>query len=241
MHFSSSAQQLTPEQLWDKGITAYQTQHYQEAETLFTQLTSADPKSAKAQFNLGNTFFKLKDLPKAILAYKRALLLDPSLHEAQNNLSLCKTMVEQALIQPDSVFFIQWWHQLTKPSLSNTWAIVALLFFAGLLFFFVKKFILKKHQPYFNQITLALCGLTCLTLLLAFSSLPKAPGLKEAVVICESCSLFNQPEKESVKIPLYGGTVVEIKTIKNGVAKVELEDGQTGFIDLQNIERVADK
>jgi tetratricopeptide (TPR) repeat protein len=71
---------------WEAANQAYQNGKYEEAKVNYLQLVRAGQYSADLFYNLGNVWFKLGDLGRAILNYERALLLDPSLDEAGSNL-----------------------------------------------------------------------------------------------------------------------------------------------------------
>lgn len=71
---------------WAAANQAYQAGKYEEAKVDYLQLVHAGQYSADLFYNLGNVWFKLGDQGRAILNYKRALLLNPRLDEAESNL-----------------------------------------------------------------------------------------------------------------------------------------------------------
>jgi len=71
---------------WAAANQAYQAGKYEEAKVDYLQLVHAGHYSADLFYNLGNVWFKLGDQGRAILNYKRALLLNPRLDEAESNL-----------------------------------------------------------------------------------------------------------------------------------------------------------
>jgi tetratricopeptide (TPR) repeat protein len=68
-------------QLYDQGKFTEAKQHYE-------QLAEAQPPSANVFYNLGNTNHRLGAPGPAMLAYERALALDPTHPEARANLAL---------------------------------------------------------------------------------------------------------------------------------------------------------
>lgn len=60
-----------------KGIAAYNTQKYTEAETHFRQAIAEDPVYARAHCYLGNTLHKLGSPEDAVLEWKKAVIVEP--------------------------------------------------------------------------------------------------------------------------------------------------------------------
>lgn len=63
----------------------YQDQEYEKALEIY-QTLAGQVLSREVQFNLGNCYFRLGQTGRACLAYRRALLADPGMVEARQNL-----------------------------------------------------------------------------------------------------------------------------------------------------------
>jgi len=75
---------------YNEANALYQQNKYKEsAEMNMSALGKAktDKERAMASFNLGNSFYKVGDFPKAIEAYKQTLRIDPSDLDAKKNLT----------------------------------------------------------------------------------------------------------------------------------------------------------
>jgi tetratricopeptide (TPR) repeat protein len=71
---------------WDSANTAYEDGKYEQAKVDYVQMIESHEYSAELFYNLGNAWFKLDDLGRAILNYQRALILHPGFEEANANL-----------------------------------------------------------------------------------------------------------------------------------------------------------
>jgi len=78
----------TPEELYKKGNSSYESEDYEKAVFIYEKLLGMDEVSPEVFYNLGNSRFKLKKIGKAILNYERALRLDPRDRDTRFNLNL---------------------------------------------------------------------------------------------------------------------------------------------------------
>ncbi|MFM7449958.1 MAG: tetratricopeptide repeat protein, partial [Leptolyngbyaceae cyanobacterium] len=78
----------TIDQLLQQGIESGTSGRYVEAERIFRQAISQDPKNAAAYYNLGLALYYQKKLDEAVKAYNQAIALDPKFAAAYNNLGI---------------------------------------------------------------------------------------------------------------------------------------------------------
>ena len=71
---------------WNAANAAYAAGRYEEAKVDYVQLVDSRQYSPELFYNLGDAWFKLNDQGRAILNYKRALVLNPGFEEARANL-----------------------------------------------------------------------------------------------------------------------------------------------------------
>src|SRR5512135_2733550 len=74
----SSFSQETRTAKFNQGVTAFTAGNYKEALQAWTEIYNTGYRSANLDYNIGNAYFKLNDVPNAILFYERAYLLDPA-------------------------------------------------------------------------------------------------------------------------------------------------------------------
>lgn len=71
----------------------YSEERYDEAATLYDAIAESGFESADVQYNLGNARFKAGRLGHAVLAYERALELEPSHEDAAANLAFVQELL----------------------------------------------------------------------------------------------------------------------------------------------------
>lgn len=74
------------------GNDAYERGAYEEAAAVYQELAGSGVVSAALQHNLGNALFKSGRLGPAILAYERALRLEPKDPDVRSNLDYLRTL-----------------------------------------------------------------------------------------------------------------------------------------------------
>src|SRR5512133_2441774 len=78
---------------FNQGVASYSAANYQDALDKWTDLYNTGYRSAKLNYNIANAYFKIRNIPSAILFYERAYLLDPSDEDINYNLQIARTMI----------------------------------------------------------------------------------------------------------------------------------------------------
>ena len=86
------------------GITEYQNKNFDKALDNFLLAKNSGAKNPDVYYNIGNTYFRLNNISKAIVYYKRALLLDSSYKPAINNLEFTLSMTKDKQIETEDNF-----------------------------------------------------------------------------------------------------------------------------------------
>lgn len=88
--------------------------YYREALTSYEQLLAAGIKNARLYYNVGNIYFHLNDLGRAIVNYRRGLRLEPGNPRLQANLRYALSLrVDQIEASPRASLLSQvlFWHE----------------------------------------------------------------------------------------------------------------------------------
>ena len=79
--------QTTPPPTPPDAASLYRAGQFEQAAQAYEQLASSAPDSAYYAYNLGNAYFKLNRIGKAVLFYRRAFALQPRDQDIRANLS----------------------------------------------------------------------------------------------------------------------------------------------------------
>ena len=116
-----------------EGNAAYEEGNYDQAMSLYRQIEESGMESAALYYNMGNTYYKMKSYPMAILYYEKALKLDPGNEDIRTNLEIANlAIVDKINVLPQS-FIARWWNGLKTSLSADGWAWVSVAAFALLL------------------------------------------------------------------------------------------------------------
>lgn len=220
---------------------AYKKQDYQKAITTYENILANGEKSAFLYYNLGNAYFKNGELPKAILNYEKAALLDPNDSDIQHNLNFAYSN------QPDNIehlapgFLPRVFQSLYRLFSVDTWAILGIIFL--ILFCVAISIFLFAQRLSYRRIALStiicsfILGTTAVSC--AQSRHAELTSHEYAIVIEPTTSIKTEPIITATDLAtIHGGIKVKIVNEAFGWLKVQLGNGKEGWILAQNIERI---
>lgn len=229
----------SPETIADSANAAYQRGDYFEASELYDSVYQMDYHSAPLYYNLANSYFKLDDIPRAILFYERALKLDPGNPDIRQNLAMASELTIDKIEKVPKLFYERWWQSLINSASADEWAVVTLTAFiimlagAGL-FFFAGSLFLRKSGFYAGLLALII---TVFSLIFALKQHNNRVKDKAAVVFNPAVTVKSSPDKSSVDLfVLHEGTKVYILDKVGKWYEINTDNGSVGWIEQEAVE-----
>lgn len=228
---------------FEQANAAYAEGRYAEAATLYSELIDQqglDSRSmATLYYNLGNAQFKQGELAQSILAYERALRMQPSHREARHNLRFAQSRITDNI--PEQDFFVSTWARAVRNSLSEpTWWMVSvglwLLTLCAIILF------LLGRTTWLRKTAFHIAWLALLFALIAGCnaySLNRRDALRaEAVITQGVVNAKASPDRSGTDLfTLHEGTKVTIRETIGEWANVRVGNYE-GWVRLQNLERI---
>ena len=223
---------------FDAANAAYAEGRYDEAATLYQAMIDEQP-NATLYYNLGNAQFKKGELAQAILAYERALRLEPNHKDAQYNLAFAQSRITDNIVEQD--FFVSSWVRAVRNRLSeSTWLILSISLFVlalvGLLLF------LLGREPWLRKTAFHVAWVALLFSLIAglnAASLHKRDTLRNEAIITQGVvNAKSSPDRSGTDLfTLHEGTKVTIRETIGEWSNVSV--GQNvGWIRTTCLERI---
>ncbi len=220
--------------------SAYINNDFAGAAELYEGILANEGESADIYYNLGNSYYKMDNIAKAVLNYERALLLNPADSDIRFNLELAQSKTVDKVTPISEVFFISWMKALINSMNEKGWSQIAILSFllslSGLvLYFFGKKIGLKKIGFLSAIFFLFICIVTN-----SFASTQKneLQSHDNAIIMAPSVTVRSTPNEGGTELfILHEGRKVTIKddTMKDW-KEIQLEDGNAGWVPASVIE-----
>ncbi|MDP6977174.1 MAG: hypothetical protein QF570_01055 [Myxococcota bacterium] len=213
-------------------------ERFRRAERLFATVATVAAPTSDLHANLGNAALQAEHLGAAVLAYRRALLLDPDHDRASQNLEHVRGLTPDWVPRPEtqSVFgsFFDW-HRTMSPSerkllAALAFALAALLLAAGI----ASNSVAARNAS-------LLPGLVWIVLLASMVADPSAAAQEQGVVvgrelIVRAADSVHSPARFSRPLPI--GAEVDILEARETWLRVALANGREGWVRASGVERV---
>lgn len=223
----------------ETAAAAYAKGDYQQAAECYTKLLKVG-ESAELYYNLGNCEYRLGNITQSIIAYERALRLNPGDSDTRYNLQFLRGKTIDKVVPVDEMFFVTWYHSLQNLMSIDAWAILAVsAFVLALMLILAYLFgsnILLRKIGFFG----ALVGLLIFVLGLLFAYQRKV-ALSEhniAIVLTPTLNVKATPaESSSDAFVIHEGTRLTITdSSMNAWYGVRLDDGKEGWLPKNSVE-----
>lgn len=246
----------TPEEVLNEAVHEYKAaldsndsderlEKFRRAEMLFARLADGDPEdlhdgihNADLYVNLGNAAMGARQLGPAILAYRRALQLDPDHHRARQNLAHARTLLADWVPRPEEggVFdtFFAWTGRLSIGEFETL---------AGIAFLVTAVLVagsIRWRQPVLRNLAF-IPGLAWLLLVGAIVFLVfenKNDGAVVTVPEVVARSADSTGASPRFAQPLPSGTEVQVLETRDDWSRVRLSDGRDAWLPRSAVEMV---
>ena len=111
-----------------KGDSAYIKEDYTAAIQIYEALLK-NGEAAEVYYNLGNSYYKIGEIAKAVLNYERALLLQPGNSDIRANLEVARAKTIDKVEAIPEVFFVSWIKSLINSMSVDAWATLGIISF----------------------------------------------------------------------------------------------------------------
>lgn len=215
-----------------KGNEAYKAGDYEAA---LNHYLEAEPhtEGLAINYNLGNAYFKLGQIPESILHYERARRFAPSNEDVLYNLSLANDLiVDKIEVLPKSKVQI-WWRTFRYSMGPDGWAKICILLSVAavilyLLFYFAHGKGLRR-TGFFGALIAFIFAILAYTLAVSAENYRYAE--KSAIIFTDKVDVKSEPRGGSVNVfVLHAGTKVELLSQEGEWYEVEIASGAQGWI-----------
>jgi len=230
-----------PDSLFYKANEEYNKEMYADAAEDYLKVIAAGYESGTLYYNLGNAYFKLDDIPSAILYYEKAKKLNPYDEDLDFNLNVAKMKVLDKIEPLPELFFKTWWRDLVNLFRADSWTEISLalfvLFFVLLSLYLLSGFTrIRKLSFYTGLIVLVM---SVFTFVLASQKFTMEKNLKEAIVFAPTITVKSSPNENSVDLfVIHEGSKVQVIDKVGEWYKIRIANGSIGWLPLETVKAI---
>lgn len=225
--------------IFSQANAQYAEGNYAEAAAQYQEILQEQP-SAEVYYNLGNAYFKQGELAQSILAYERALRLNPSFKDAKHNLDFAQSKIIDNIEDTQSFFLSNWLKVIRNTLSQSTWMILSIsLFILTLIGFFIFAFSrnvgLRKSAFYIGLIALIISIGACAN---AGSLHKRDKQRAEAIITQGIVNAKASPDRSGTELfTLHEGTKVKITEVIGEWCCIHVGNN-VGWMQLSHLERI---
>jgi tetratricopeptide (TPR) repeat protein len=223
------------------GNEMYSAGKYQEALDSWLSLYNSGFHTAELEYNIGNAYFKLENVPVSILFYERALLLKPADEDILYNLQIARTLAVDKFSEIPDLFFITWFNFISLYLSTNTWAISGLVTFILFLVMLSLYFYSKNYRLKVAGFWTALFMLLFSVFSIAFSARNNKLVYKsdKAIIMSPQVNGKSSPDESGTDLfLLHEGTKVTTGEKVGDWFEIRLSDGNKGWVPSNSLEKL---
>ena len=226
---------------FDKATTLYQKGDYTQAAAVYSSILKSGKESSALYYNLGNTYYKLNNVPESIYYYEKALQLDPKNADAKNNLIFANQMKVDAITPLPKTWVRQLSDGIVGLFSAHTWAVLSIIgvfafVLSFLLYYFVERTALKRT---FFSLMLAFLFFAIGSYTLAHFCHKQVSQTQYAILFDKTVRVFSDANAYSSEVmQLHEGTKVEIIEDAKDWVKIRLVNGKTGWTKVSSLRKL---
>jgi tetratricopeptide (TPR) repeat protein len=225
----------------ERAIQSYHNKDFKESLQSFQELENESLLNENILYNIGNCYFQLGQIGKAILYYKRCLKLSPGHEQAGKNLSIALTLTKDQQGNEQSDFLTNLWERILITFPLNSLALILIsLFFVIIVVINVIIFRYRNREKTAPMFLLfLLLFLFLFFILLSLTQWNRFHDDSKAVLIASTEIGYSGPSEEFTRVfTIHEGMILEIEKTENEWSLIKLPNGIGGWIRTNSFEKI---
>jgi tetratricopeptide (TPR) repeat protein len=233
--FSLSVSADQASNLFLQANKAYAEGKYQQAVDLNLQILQQRQVSGEVYFNLGNAYYKLNQIGRAILYYEKARIYLAGDDALEQNLKIARLKIIDKIEPIPELFLIDWWKAAIDVFTPTALAWICFALFTAA-FFWLAFYFLFNRRIFFRLTWIT--GLIFFILLVLFiGKIYQFETSRYGIIFADKISVVGEPTLTGQELfILHQGTKVKINRNLDGWYEISLADGKTGWIKADGLE-----
>lgn len=221
------------------AVEQFNAGNYSDAADSWLGLFNAGYDNYEILYNLGNAYYKMNDIPMAILFYERALLRKPGNEDIKYNLAIASGHIKDRFESIPGVFLVRWFNYISLTLLYDSWAVISIVSFIIalgliLLFLFLSRYNLKILSFWVGLLFLIV---SVFSLSFSYRSRDLVYSSNEAIVVSPVVTGRSTPGESGTELfVIHEGLKVRTGEKLGEWIEIRLPDGNKGWVTTSSIE-----
>jgi len=230
--------QLTLASEWDEyfksGNQAYNEGNYETAITEYQKIIDYGIESGEVYFNLGNAYYKINEIGRAILFYEKAQKFLEGDEALQQNLKIASLKIIDKIEPIPELFINAWWKKLIHLISIESLGWLSLISFVLFSQFLALYIIYRKKM--FSR-TMWIFSIICVIIFVVYiGRIYEFETTQFGIIFDKKISVVSEPGLGASELfILHEGTKVMINRTTGDWYEVTIADGKTGWCKSQSI------
>ena len=224
-----------------EAINSYQDKDYQAALEKFSLIENEGIVNSDLYYNIGNCYFRLNEIGRAILYYKKALKVRSDHKAARRNLEYALTFTKDKQNSENESVIRSFWLKAFDSISINLLAIILFLIFALIIILISIIIIHFKNREKTVPIFITTILITFFSAFLIISVLKWQEFHKddEAVLLSTSPIGYSGPGEDFTRVfTIHEGMIFTIERSEENWSLIKLENGLGGWINKDTFVRI---
>jgi tetratricopeptide (TPR) repeat protein len=220
--------------------------YYDEGEFLpaietYQAILESGFESAALYYNLGNAYFKINDLPSAILNFEKARKIAPFDDDIHNNLEIANSRIVDKIEPLPGLFIFKWWNLLINLQSLEQWVRINvgsfILILLMILTFLMARYIwLRKLSFWFGLVFIVAFTVS---FIIANQRYNMFINQTEAIVFTPTVTVKSSPRDNSTDIfVIHEGIKVQLTNQVGEWYEIRIPDGSKGWIREEDFRKI---
>ncbi|HLP50308.1 MAG TPA: tetratricopeptide repeat protein [Chitinophagales bacterium] len=225
-------------ELYKTASQHYKANEFEQAATAYEKILASGYHTPEVYYNLGNSYYKLKNTGRAILNYERAHNLAPEDEDIIHNLKLAQLKTVDKLQPVPQLAIVTQWNNLLNSQSSKGWSMFAIGFvWVSLVLFAVYFLIARKGIVLF--LSLFVLALSFVSVGLGFKQAHSEENSDIAILMVANVNVKSAPDANGNDIfTIHEGIKLELLDQVGGWTKIRLADGKVGWVEKNMFEKI---
>ena len=229
------------DEVFQNALNEYETKNYENALRDFLSVENEDLINADLYYNIGNCYFRLNQIGKSILYYKKALKIESDHASARKNLEFALTLTKDKQEIGSEDVIRSFWEKLFDSLSINLLAVIAIMIFGLIILLtcFMIVYYRNRERTVPIFITTVLIFFLLIFLLLGFLKWRTYHFQNEGVILTPSAIGYSGPSEDFTRVfTIHEGMIFEIEREEDNWSLIKLPNGLGGWVHKEDFELI---